>query len=319
MERKASKFPKLLSTLNYPEATLMESFARLTVIIGAAALIAGCGGAPSFAPAVPPAFAQRLARKTGEVQYFSNFYGSGTLLEFDYPKSESQIGSISFNGGGFCTKGVRTFWVTASDEIAEFKVGGATPIRVLKAGAYTSGCAIDPATGDLAALDAISGGVTIFHKARGKGKVIGGGLGRPYFAGYDDESNLFVDGFTGSGALGLMELKNGSSGFVTITTSNTVEFPGSVQWDGKYLTVTDQGAGAIYRYTVSGTTATLNGTVLLSGASDCAASWIEGPYVYCADAGNNDGEVFKYPAGGSLIATLSGMDFPLAVVALRAR
>jgi hypothetical protein len=74
-----------------------------------------------------------------------------------------------------------------------------------------------------------------------------------------------------------------------------VEFPGSVQWDGKYLAVTDQGADAIYRYTVSGANATLKGTVLLSGAADCAASWIARPYVYCADAGNNDGEVFKYP------------------------
>jgi hypothetical protein len=36
--------------------------------------------------------------------------------------------------------------------------------------------------------------------------------------------------------------------------------------------------------------------------------------VYCGDAGNNDGEVFKYPAGGSAIATLTGdFDFPLGV------
>jgi hypothetical protein len=210
------------------------------------------------------------------------------------------------------------FWATAPDEIAEFKVGGTTPIRVLKTGPYTSGCAIDPATGDLAALNVISGGVTIFHKARGKGKLISGS-GKAFFGGYDNQSNLFVDGFGGNYAFALAELKKGSSTFVTITTSNTVEFPGSVQWDGKYLTVTDQGADAIYRYTVSGTNATLKGTVLLSGAADCAASWIAKPYVYCADAGNNDGEVFKYPAGGLSIATLGGLNFPLGVVSLRAR
>jgi hypothetical protein len=204
-----------------------------------------------------------------------------------------------------------------SDEIAEFKVGGATPIRVLRTGAYTSGCAIDPATGDLAALNLISGGVTIFHKARGKGKVISGS-GEAYFDGYDNQSNLFVDG-SGNHGFALVELKNGSNALVTIATSNTVEFPGSVQRDGQYLTVTDQGADAIYRYTVSGTNATLKGTVLLSRAADCAASWIERPYVYCADAGNNDGEVFKYPAGGSPIATLGGLDFPLGVVSLRVR
>jgi hypothetical protein len=88
---------------------------------------------------------------------------------------------------------------------------------------------------------------------------------------------------------------------------------------GKYLTVTDQEASAIYRYAVSGTNATLKGTVSLSGATDCAATWIARPYVYCADAGNDDGEVFKYPAGGSSIATLSGMDFPFGVVSARVR
>jgi hypothetical protein len=308
----------------------MRYLLRLALTISAAVLFADCGGsmppidppvtmqqAPSSASAGQPALAQRLARATGEVQYFSNYYG-GTLLEFNYPKSESPIGSISFNAGGFCTKGARTFWATGSDEIAEFKVGGATPIRVLKTGPYTSGCAIDPATGDLAALNVISGSVTIFHKARGKGKVFSGS-GEAYFDGYDNQSNLFVDGSSSSHGFALVELKKGSSAFVTITTSNTVRFPGSVQWDGKYLTVTDQSAGAIYRYTLSGTNATLKGTVLLSGATDCAASWIARPYVYCADAGNDDGEVFKYPGGGSPIATLGGMDFPLGVVSLRVR
>ena len=311
------------------EASYMNTLVRSGLSICAAALFAGCGGsqppigppvtiqqAPSSASAGQPA-AQRLARGTGEVQYFSNFYGSGTLLEFDYPKSKSPIGSISFNGGYFCTKGARTFWVTGSDGVTEFKVGGATPIRTLKTGDYTSGCAVDPATGDLAVLNVIPGGVTIFHKARGKGKVISGS-GEAYNDGYDDQSNLFVDGSSSRGFT-LVELKKGSSAFVTITTSNTVEFPGSVQLDGKYLTVTDQEAGAIYRYAVSGTNATLKGTVLLSGSSDCAQTWIARPYVYCADAGNDDGEVFKYPAGGSSIATFSGIDFPFGVVSLRVR
>ena len=87
----------------------------------------------------------------------------------------------------------------------------------------------------------------------------------------------------------------------------------------QHLTVTDQEADAIYRYAISDTNATLKGTVLLSGAADCAQTWISRPYVYCADAGNNDGEVFKYPAGGTPIATLSGMDFPFGVVSLRVR
>jgi hypothetical protein len=95
-----------------------------------------------------------------------------------------------------------------------------------------------------------------------------------------------------------------------------VDFPGSVQWDGTYLTVFDQSTGEFYQYTVSGTKATLKGTVSLSGAGDCAQTWIATGIVYCGDADNGDGEVYKYPAGGSPIATFTGeFDFPLGTVA----
>src|SRR5579863_1973624 len=282
----------------------------------ALAVFPGCSGLPRALsqPAGPSALALPLARGTGDVQYLTNVY-SGTLVEFDYPKSESSVGSVGFSGGGECTKGAGTFWVATSHEIAEFEAGGKTPIRVLEAN--SSQCAIDPATGDLAAL--ISGGVVIFHKARGKGKVITS-LGEGYFDGYDNKSDLFVDGFSGSGGVELVEFPKGSSKFKEITTSNAVVFPGSIQWDGMYLTVSDEGADAIYRYTVSGTKALLEGTVWLSGASRCGQTWIARPYVYCADAENNDAEVFKYPAGGSRIAALTGpLHLPVAVVSLRAR
>ena len=277
------------------------------------AVLEGCGGSQgALSPsAAPLALVQRLERGTGEVQYFSNY---STLLEYDYPKSESPIGSISYSGGGECTKGAGTFW-TAGSELAEFKVGGTSPIRLLKASA--SQCAVDPATGDLAA-SSLSGGIIIFHNAHGKGKVFTP-LATAYFDGYDDKSNLFVDGFSGSHVFGLVELKKGSSTFETITTSNTVKFPGSVQWDGTYLTVLDQDTEAIYQYTVSGTKATLKGTASLSGSGDCGQTWIAAPYVYCADAGNADGEVYEYPAGGSPVATLSGnLNTPIGVVSLRA-
>jgi hypothetical protein len=72
----------------------------------------------------------------------------------------------------------------------------------------------------------------------------------------------------------------------------------------------------MYQYIVSGTKARLKGTVSFSGSSDCAQTWIATGIVYCADAGNENGEVFKYPAGGSPIAVFSGnFDLPLGTVA----
>ncbi len=95
-----------------------------------------------------------------------------------------------------------------------------------------------------------------------------------------------------------------------------MQFPGSVQWDGTYLTVFDQLTNQFYQYTVSGKTATLKGTIQLTGSGDCAQTWIVKGLVYCGDAGNNNGEVFKYPAGGSPVAVFTGnFDFPLGMTA----
>jgi hypothetical protein len=142
-------------------------------------------------------------------------------------------------------------------------------------------------------------------------------LAKEYFDGYDPSGNLFADGFTGGSAFALVELPKGSSKFVTIKTSNSPDFPGSVQWDGTYLTVFDQDTSETYQYTVSGTTATLKNTVQFTGAGDCAQTWIVKGLLYCGDA-DSGGEVFNYPAGGSAIATLTGsFDEPLGVVAVK--
>jgi hypothetical protein len=253
--------------------------------------------------------------KSGFYQYISDF-GNNTIYEFDYPKGDAPIGSIGGGGGGECTRnGKGTFWVAelGASELAEFKVGGKSPIRVLSPAGQS--CAIDSATGDIATPNVSSGSVIIFRHARGKGKVYGSGLIEAFFDGYDNQGNLFVDGFNDGGGTGLVEFPKGSSTFETITLSNSVSFPGAVQWDGKYLTIGDQESHVIYRYAVSGTMATLNGTVSLSGSSDCDQTWIAKTIVFCPDAGNIDVEVYAYPAGGYPIATLIGsFSEPLAAV-----
>jgi hypothetical protein len=140
-------------------------------------------------------------------------------------------------------------------------------------------------------------------------------LSEEFFDGYDPSGNLFADGFNGSN-FALTELPKGSTKGVTITTSNSPQFPGAVQWDGTYVTVFDQLTNETYQYTISGTKATLKGTIQYTTSSDCAQTWIVKGLIYCGDAGNNNGEVFKYPAGGSAIAVFTGnFDFPLGVTA----
>jgi hypothetical protein len=239
---------------------------------------------------------------------------------FDYPKSDKQIGTIASEGGSGCTNalygyGKKTFWIVAGESaITEYKVLK-KPVKTLsESDGQPSGCAMN-AGGDLAAGILSNGDVVIFKNASGSGTVMTTPLSEAYLDGYDNHGNLFLDGFN-NGLFELVELPKGGGAFKAIATSNTVEFPGSVQWDGTYLTVTDQETEEMYRYTISGTQATLKGTVPLTGSGDCAQTWIAAGAVYCADAGTNETEVFKYPAGGSATAILTGnLDLPLGVVA----
>jgi hypothetical protein len=276
---------------------------------------------PRYATILPDRHA-----KSKTFEYIINDYGTYASI-FDYPKSDKQIGTIENVGGQGCTNvlygyGKKTFWIVAGPaQISLYRVEQKLLRSLSVSVGNPSSCAMDT-SGDLAVGilydNSGSGGgdVVIFKNASGSGIVYKTTLSREYFDGYDPNGNLFADGLTGDYGFELIELPKGSSKFETITTSNTVKFPGSVQWDGKYLDVTDQEAASMYQYTVSGTKATLKGTVSLTGSSDCAQTWIATGVVYCADAGDYGAEVFKYPAGGSPIAIFSGnFDLPLGVVA----
>lgn len=273
-------------------------------------------------PRYPVIVPERKTRGT-QYEYIINDYYTYASI-FDYPKSEAQVGSISDVGGQGCTNvlygyGKKIAWIVAApDNIAEYRVPKKKIRALSESIGNPSSCAMDT-TGNLAVglLDGTGGGsVIVFKDAMGSGTTYPTTLSREYFDGYDSNGNLFADGFTRTNRFALIELPKGSSEFVTISTSNTVKFPGSVQWDGKYLTVTDQSANAVYQYTVSGTTATLEGTVQFTGSSDCAQTWNAGSVIYCADAGNSEGYVFNYPAGGAPIATFTGkFNLPLGTVA----
>jgi hypothetical protein len=267
------------------------------------------------------------AAKSKTYEYIFNSYQSYASI-FDYPKSINMVGMINGAGGQGCTNvlygyGKNTFWNAGrtNDVMTEYQV----PSKQIKTLPihydFTSSCAMNT-SGDLAVGILLSdsyggaGQEVIFKNASGKGIVIPTPLYKAFFAGYDTKGNLWADGENSSYEFQFVEIPKGAKKGVTITTSNSPSFPGSVQWDGKYMTVFDQGPNAAYQYAISGTKATLKNTVQLNGASDCAQTWIVPGLIYCADAGNNVGEVFKYPAGGSPVATFNGsFDEPLGTTA----
>jgi hypothetical protein len=265
--------------------------------------------------------------KSKDFEYIFNEYGTYASI-FDYPKSDREIGTIPGDGGQGCTNvlygyGKDIVWnVGGPKQITEYKIPK-KPLKTLSDSIGSpSSCAMD-ANGDLAVgilynnSGAGGGDVIIFKNSSGSGTVYTTPLDEEFFDGYDPNGDLFADGFTGDrSGFALVELPEGGTNFETITTSNSVQFPGSVQWDGTYVTVFDQLANAFYQYAIIGTKAKLQHTITITGASDCAQTWIVKGLLYCGDAGNDDGEVFKYPAGGSPIATFTGrFDFPLGATA----
>ena len=324
----------------------------------ALAVVSACGGGSTVAPSVAPLkasyvgkmlflngrpttaarlnplprYAQLVpdASRLGKYEYVFNYYGTYGS-EFNYPKSTQMIGQLQGAGGQGCTNvlhgyGKNIIWNAGrtNDVITEYAVPGNKVLKTLSLNyTFTSSCAMNTA-GDLAVGVLLgnnysnAGQVVIFKGAAGSGKVYPTPLAREYFNGYDSNGNLFADGFGASYNFLLVELKKGSNTFVTIKTSNSPQFPGSVQWDGTYLTVFDQLTSQTYQYTVTGTTATLKHTIQYTGAADCAQTWIVKGLLYCGDAGNDNGEVFSYPAGGPAVATFTGsFDLPLGVTAAK--
>jgi hypothetical protein len=263
-------------------------------------------------------------------QNISNFSGNDVSV-FDCPKKAcaqiQTIGSIT-EAQGECTNvlfgvGKKTFWVASSTtspgNLFEYKVGKTdkqVATLTTPSGDYPTGCAINPTTGDLAVPDLLHGHLDIFKGGKGTAQQLSTPLIEAFFAGYDKTGNLYIDGFNSGGTFGFVEMPKGKTTFTTLSGAS-VQFPGEVQFDGKYITVNDQLAHAIFGYTCSGSACTLKQTTNLTGSSDCDQTWIAKTgakgYVICPDAGNNNAAEYPYPAGGSAIHTLTGSyDVPLA-------
>jgi hypothetical protein len=199
-------------------------------------------------------------------------------------------------------------FVATGDGLMEYQHAGVSPIATI--GIESEGCSVDPVTGNLAVVQ-YGYGIRIF-RPRKLGWHLPVTRTPPFQAmscAYDDHGNLFADGSTGStGYLELAEMPKGTKTFVSINVNQPVSAAGSVQWDGKHLAVTDSDASPpiIYRYSISGSAATLVGTTKLSGATEVGETWIFNGHVIAAVYSSNSGVgIWKYPGGGSPVNTIS--------------
>jgi DNA-binding beta-propeller fold protein YncE len=311
------------------DATTLE---RLTLFAALAALLVGCNGRamPLQAPqaAAQPAgsgfdstgswMAPAAAKQ--DLLYVSD--ARGTVSVFSYPGGK-QVGLLKGfqSPAGLCSDASGNVFVVDTNDfhVMKYKHGGTEPIKSLwTVGYYPFGCAVDPATGDLAVANFTSqlqgpGSVSIFRPGQAFPSTYEDPAFNAYFfCTYDDHSNLFVDGAdNGSYHTEFAELSNGSTLFTTIALDKKIGYPGGVQWDGTYVDVQDTASRVLYRFKIAGSKGKSSGSVRFKGdlSSLIHQFWIQGqtivmPYGPVARQVRDVG-FWPYPAGGSATKSIT--------------
>jgi hypothetical protein len=263
-------------------------------------------------------------------------YGANDVFVYSYP-DDKLVGTLTgFKGAdGICVDKKGDVWIVNNNEshsgedAVEYKHGGKKPIATLEIGAgYAVRCSVDPTTGNLAAtvIESYGSGpgyVAIFAHAKGTPKTYTPpNMSNPYYCGYDDKGNLYVDGTqTGlSTEFILAELPKGKP-FKDITLKGgTINFPGNIRWDGKYVAVGDQDyqyypeVSAIYQ-TTGGAGKIVGKPTVFASYGDISGFSIYGKTVIGPDwcingcTGGSSVGFYNYPAGGKPTKTLKNKNF----------
>ncbi len=260
--------------------------------------------------------------------------GSYHVLVYSFPGRQLTGDLLSQETpAGLCVDKHAIVWITygpPTPEMVEYAHGGTMPIATLSfPGEHPTGCSVDPITGNLAVTNlfgpsSIAGSVEVYPNAQGTPTDYPlPNIFIAYACGYDNKGNVFVDGQSSSGGFEFDELSAGGSSAISVTLNQTIHYPGGVQWDGKHVAVSEQGAGSfapvIYRFKVSGGSGTLVGNpIALGGLSRAYQFWKQGSTVSVADVNNGDVGTWPYPKGGSPSKTITGLLSPYSVVISKA-
>ncbi len=306
----------------------IRHFERYAVGIYGAAVLSGCishatpaaggpqGAMPSLAERAPGSWMERNASSQSLLYVAAGLVVdsySGDVYVYTYPDGHL-VGTLTgfSQPYGECTDSAGDVFVVTSSSsshtIYEYAHGGTSPVATLSDPVAAFGCAVDPTTGNLAAS---GDGVAIFKDASGSPKMYYSSNSGFYYCGYDNKGNLYLSApsqYNGDQAQ-LVRLAAGSSEFEQIAFNEkiyTYTLLPSVQWDGKYVTVTsypNRKPVLIYRLRISGSSATVAGTTEVSSSKNHynGQTWIQGGTIVgtgYAKRGYEDAFLWRYPAGG---------------------
>ena len=312
----------------------------------AAAMLAGCGGSqpPIGAPDGMPqtsAIATHADRgtswmlpeaKSEDLLYvtdsgYGSFGDGGSVSVFSYPHGGvvGDLTAFSSPNGACVDKAGNVFISDINErEIFEYAHGGSQPIRTLGDAQQPNGCSVDPRTGNLAVAN-IDGSVAIYRKGKGSAKTYHNPiLIDAYYCAFDDDGNLFVDGFNyyhSNHNFQLVELPRGKGTFKDITINETFVTPTGVQWDGQYVVVGDGDPEhlGVYRVDVTGTQGVVKRKISLTNSYPLGF-WIDDKRLINPDIDKQQVEFFRYPSGGLATKVItSGVNYPSAATVSRAK
>ena len=148
--------------------------------------------------------------------------------------------------------------------------------------------------------------------------------------GYDNMGNLYVESYNVATATSqVWELPHGGNSLVAIPTNVTINYPGSVMWDGKYITLTDQDYNGVFQTAIYQMTAPPSGGLTTAGTTvltdTCNNNYVDVAQPFIAGKKNtpvnktqgtdvvggnldctNRFDEWAYTAGGNPTATLPG-------------
>ncbi|HZY96805.1 MAG TPA: hypothetical protein VFE35_06860 [Candidatus Cybelea sp.] len=283
----------------------------------ATALLAGCGGSqpPIAAPGAMPqtsAIATHAARGTSwmlpeakgeDLVYVAT---GDDVYVLSYPHGKL-VGNLGVVGNSLCSDNQGDVFIpSGSYKVLEYAHGGSSPIQTLYSGDIPLGCAVDPTSGNLAVTNEASGAgeVAIFANAKGTPtwyrdqEIFTYGL-----CAYDDRGNLFVDG-SGTGNF-LAELSKGRSAFRNYALNGSFDAFGSVQWDGKHITLSNPTTEQIYRLRFGKSSFKVLGTTQIDGwQNDYSGhwpyiqTWLQGSSFIAQSSTLAELGLWRYPQGG---------------------
>jgi hypothetical protein len=317
-------------------------------------ILSACGG---YASTAPPALTSSVthATRTNSTHSWMKPVSSGQDLVYVADQATQNVDVFSYPQGqlvgtltglihptGECVDSSGNVFVISQENtssyfastIYEYAHGGTTAIATLTDPSRGEGCAVDSKSGNLAVSGAYFsspyayGAVAIFKGAQGDANMLySKTLPSFWLCGYDPKGNLYVSADSGtSGEQQLIRLARGSNNFEQVTLKSPMyadaTFPSSVQWDGKYMTVSaanaNLGSGRyqpsyVYRLTISGSTATTVSTTTYTGKRKIMTGQvsIDGNHLIASHYHAGGGvDFWSYPNAGkahTLVPTTSGV------------